>query len=138
MPVGELFINGKDAYLEWGVSMDNTSLSALITPAPNKAVIANKSRLEHGKRLITSNVMVDERDLTLQINLTARNKEEFFKRYIAFCDELAKGLLLIKTKYQPNIVYKTVYNSCTQFSQFIREIASFSLKLTEPNPKDRK
>lgn len=45
----ELFINGKDAYVEWGISMDNTSLSALMTPAPNKAFIESESRLEHGK-----------------------------------------------------------------------------------------
>ena len=39
----ELFINGKDAYVEWGISMDNTSLSALMTPAPNKAFIESES-----------------------------------------------------------------------------------------------
>ena len=44
----ELFINGKDAY-ESGDKYDNTSLSALSTPAPNKASIESESRLEHGK-----------------------------------------------------------------------------------------
>ena len=53
--IGELFINGKDAYTTWGISMDDTSLSALMTPAPNKDLVENKSRLEHGKRVITDN-----------------------------------------------------------------------------------
>lgn len=135
--VGELFINGKDAYTEWGISMDASSLSALMTPAPNKELIENKSRLEHGKRVITSNPKKDERDLTLTINLTARNEVQFFDRYASFCEELETGVLNISTRYQPGIVYKTIYLSCSQFTQFVRGIANFSLKLNEPNPKDR-
>ena len=55
--IGELFINGKDAYTTWGISMDDTSLSALMTPAPNKDLVENKSRLEHGKRVMIVFVM---------------------------------------------------------------------------------
>lgn len=135
--VGELFINGKDAYTEWGISMDLSSLSALMTPAPNKELVENKSRLEHGKRVVTSNSKKDERDLTLTINLTARNETQFFERYASFCEELGTGVLNIRTKYQPSVVYKTIYLSCNQFTQFVRQIASFSLKLNEPNPNDR-
>ena len=136
---GELFINGKDAYAEWGVSMDTSSLSALMTPAANKDLPENKSRLEHGKRVITdaSIIKIDERQFTLTINLTAKNEVEFFTRYNSFCEELATGRLNIYTKYQPGVVYKTIYKSCNQFTQFMRGIAHFSLKLEEPNPKDR-
>lgn len=136
---GELFINGKDAYAEWGVSMDTASLSALMTPAGNKDLPENKSRLEHGKRVITdaSIVRVDERQITLTINLTAKNEVEFFSRYSSFCKELATGKLNIHTKYQPGVIYRTIYKSCNQFSQFMRGIAHFSLRLEEPNPTDR-
>lgn len=135
--IGELFINGKDAYTTWGLSMDETSLSALMTPAPNKELIENKSRLEHGKRVITSNPKKDERNLTLQINITAPDKDTFFTRYDSFCNELDLGVLDIKTKYQPTTVYRTVYQSCQQFSQFMQGIGKFALKLNEPNPKNR-
>lgn len=40
---GELYINGKDAYLTWGISMDDTSLSELMTPPANKAYRKRKS-----------------------------------------------------------------------------------------------
>lgn len=133
----ELYINGKDAYSTWGISMDDTSLSALMTPASNKDFIENKSRLEHGKRVLVSNPKLEERSLTLQINLTALNEEQFFARYNSFCEELATGILNIKTKYQPNVMYRTIYLSCSQFSQFMRGIGKFVLKLNEPNPKDR-
>lgn len=132
----ELIINGKDAYTEWGISMDDTALSALMTPAPNKELIENKSRLEHGKRVVTTNPMKDERNLTLQINITAPNADEFFVRYISFCEELATGILDIKTRYQPDITYRTIYLSCQQFSQFMQGIGKFVLKLNEPNPSN--
>lgn len=134
---GELFINGKDAYKEWGISMDDTSLSSLMTPAPNKELIENKSRLDHGKRVITSNSKMDERNITLQFNLVAPTSDVFFSRYQSFCEELAAGVLNIKTKYQPNVVYKTIYQSCSQFSQFMQGIGKFTLKLNEYNPSDR-
>lgn len=137
MPVGELKINGKDAYTEWGISFDQTALSTLMTPPPNKSYIENKSRLENGKKVLVHNPKVDERSVTLSFNLTARNDGEFFERYNSFCEELRGGLLNIETKYQNGVVYKMVYENCTQFSQLIREIARFSLKLVEPNPNDR-
>lgn len=134
---GQLFINNKDAYTTWGISMDTSSLSALMTPAPNKEFIENSSRLEHGKRVITSSPKVDARDITLTINLTAKNEQQFFDRYLSFCSELETGVLNIKTSFQPNVVYRMIYLSCSQFTQFMRGIASFSLKLNEPNPKNR-
>lgn len=134
---GELFINGKDAYTTWCISMDDTALSALMTPAPNKEFIENKSRLRNGKQVVSVNPKADERSLTLQINLTAKDEAQFFARYALFCQELEKGVLNIRTKYQPDVTYKTIYLSCSQFSQFMRGIGKFSLKLNEPNPKDR-
>ena len=106
--IGELFINGKDAYAAWGISMDDTSLSALMTPAPNKGLTENKSRLEHGKQIISSNPKKDERNLILQLNLTAPDRDTFFSRYDSFCNELDTGVLEIRTKYQPTVVYRTI------------------------------
>lgn len=134
---GELYINGKDAYTTWGISMDDTALSTLMTPTPNKEFIENKSRLQDGKQVVSVNPKADERSLTLQINLTAKDEAQFFARYVLFCKELEIGVLNIRTKYQPDITYKTIYLSCSQFSQFMRGIGKFSLKLNEPNPKDR-
>lgn len=137
MSKGELFINGKDAYTEWGLSMDSTSLSTLMTPPPNKSYIKNKSRTQNGARVNNSNPKVDERDLTLQINITAITEEEFFRKYISFCQVLAEGTLDISTKYQPDVIYRTLYESCQQFSEFMRGIGKFILRITEPDPTNR-
>ena len=135
---GELIINNLDAYATWGISLDQTSLSELMTPPSNKAFIENKSRLEDGKRVVAANPRVEERSLSLQLNLTAPDEVTFIKRYQAFCDEvLAKGVFTLRTKYQTEVQYTLVYVSCSQFSQFLRGIGKFSLKLNEPNPKNR-
>ena len=136
--LGELFINQRDAYMEYGISMEQTALSALMSPPPMKSAIESRYRTIHGKKVVNNNPRYDARDLTLAIHITARNKEQFFQRYNKFCQNvLARGELQISTKYQPNVVYKCLYVSCQQFSEFMARYAVFSLKLTEPDPSDR-
>lgn len=140
--IGTLFVNGKDAYTTWGITLGETALSALMTPATIKAPVENKGRGADGKQVLglgssTYRPKLEDRELTLSINLSAKDEEEFFRRYESFCSELEGGTLHIQTKYQPAITYRCVYVSCTQFSQFMRGIASFSLRLCEPNPRDR-
>lgn len=139
MPKRQLKINGKDAFIEWGISMDNQALSALMTPAGMKPSVTSKSRLEHGKRVLmdSERAKVDERDITLNFNLLADSEQEFFDRYSRFCQELATGQLNIETSFQPGIVYKCLYLSCTQFREYWRGIGMFTLRLNEPNPTDR-
>lgn len=135
--VGKLYINGIDAYTAWGVTLGATGLSKLMTPAGNKEYIKNASRLEHGSRLIANNPKMDEREVQLDINLCADTEAEFFAKYAAFCEVLAHGKITINTCYQPNVHYKMYYINCTQFAQYHRGIAKFTLKLVEPNPNNR-
>lgn len=130
-------INSMDAYTQWGISMDSNALSALMTPAAMKERVSNESRLEHGRRVLNIAPRLMQRDLTLTFNLVAESEAQFFARYISFCEELKKGELNIKTSFQPDVTYKCLYVSCTQFSEFMRGIGSFVLKLIEPNPEDR-
>lgn len=137
MPKGELYINDIDAYTEYGVSLTSKGLSALMTPPPNKEYIENASRLEHGKRVITPNSKVDERNINLTIHMTAKTKDEFLAKYAKFCEVLEGGSLNIRTKYQSDVVYRTNYQSCSQFSEYNLGIAYFTLVLNEPNPMNR-
>ena len=134
----KLIINGENADEKCGSSLGESSLSELMTPPANKAFIENESRLQHGKQILVANPKVEARNLTLQLNLTAATKSAFFDKYNLFCKEvLATGVLNIETGYQEEVVYKTIYVSCSQFSQFMQGIAKFSLKLIEPDPSDR-
>lgn len=138
MPKGHLTINGKDAYETWGIFMDDTALSTLMTPAPCKEFISNKYRSKDGKSVIKHNPRLDEREITVGFYMSATDEKTFLANYAKFCDDvLAGGELVIQTSFQPSVWYRCIYLSCTQFSQFIRELAKFSLKLNEPDPSDR-
>ena len=135
--IGELYINGKDAQVQFGVSMDDMGLTTLMTPAALKEFVENKSRAIHGKQVLVSNPRVDERDVQLTVYLTASNTADFLSKYAAFVAELQAGTIHITTKYQPSVKYRMVYKSCTQFAQFNGRLGKFSLKLSEPNPNNR-
>lgn len=135
---GELFINGQDAWATWGIMMDDASLSALMTPPANKDFPKNSSRLENGSRYITSNAKVKEREVTLSLQFHANTMQQFLSHYNAFCENvLATGKIRISTMYQSGVTYYFIYNSCTQYRQFMFKIAKFSLRLTEYNPANR-
>lgn len=155
MPAGELFlrmhegitpVNGSlvdgwvDTYKQWGMSLTDTALSSLLTPAPNKAAVENKSRLEHGKRIVrdTAYVRKDERDISLEMHITADSREQFWDRYARFCSEvLDHGFMEMRNAYVPALVFRLTYMSCNQFSEFDGMLAKFTLRLNEPNPHDR-
>lgn len=132
-----LTINGKDAKEKWGVVTTPNTLSALLAPPPMKENPSFNSRLEDGSRIDTSNPKVAQRELNLEIKMTANTPAQFYARHAAFCEELQKGAFTLCTTDRPNVVYHLVYTSCPQYTQFCRGIATLSLKCTEPNPKNR-
>lgn len=141
-----MFINGYDAYDKWGIIVTTTTVSELMTPAGQKALVSNKSRLEDGKRVITRNPRKEDREVTLNIQMVAKTKEQFLANYSSFCEELAKGRLEIWTAYQahkengvivPDVIYRMDYISCSQYSEFMFGIGRYTLRLNEPDPTDR-
>lgn len=132
-----LYINGKDAYTTWGVTMADGFLSALMTPNSPKDAISSTIRTKHGTLYADVAPRLAERTLTLMFNLSATDTATFFSRYESFCKELEKGTLEVKTRYQASTLYRLQYVSCTQFTAFVSGIATFTLKCTEPDPTNR-
>lgn len=139
MPKGQLYINDVDVYEQYGVSMDNNALSALMTPVARKAWVKNETRTEAGTQYLLSEVpKAKERELTIGLHMFASNEEQFMERYLAFVTILSQSALLkIRTSFQSDVVYRCVYDSCTQFTQFRREYAYINLKVIEINPENR-
>lgn len=138
MPKGETYINGYDAHTTWGISLDGSALSALMTPPPLKDMIENKSALENGKSVIRTGRKMEERSLTLGFNIVASSKSDFLTKYGKFCsDVLANGKIDISTTYQPGVVYHLDYVSCNQFGEYGMTMGKFSLRVVEPNPANR-
>ena len=135
---GEVFINDLDAFENWGISFTDKSISMLMEPEPLKNPVENKSTTRDGKQIRKEDQpKVDERDLTLAVQLYARNRTELFSRLKSFKTELKKRRIVIRTKYEPGVYYRCDYQSCTQYTSFHRGLATFSLKLNEPNPNNR-
>ena len=139
MPKGQLFINGMDAFEEWGVSLDSKGLSALMTPPGMKDNLKVSSRLENGVRAVQSAPKIKERTLTFILNIIGKNETEFLSRYNSFCSNvLMDGEFTLRTSFQPGVIYHLEYNDCSQFSEFVLGIGKFTLKCTENDPTNRR
>lgn len=136
---GELLINGKDAWTEWGMKMGYGFLDAIDAPLPMKEYIENESRLEHGKRIITENAKVDSRNFTLEFTITGSTESDYRAKKKAFESELYKGPMTVQIPKLNNEVYRLVYlgKSISYGLSLGRCFGKFSAKFEEPNPTNR-
>lgn len=136
---GELYINGKDAWVTWGVNMGDGFLDALDAPLQMKEYIENESRLEHGKRMITANAKVDSREITLGFTIMGTSESDYRTKRKAFLSELQAGAFTVKVPILGADVYKLVYTgrSISYGLSSDRTFGHFTMKATEPNPADR-
>ena len=137
MPLGELRINGVDAFSEYHLSLEDGAKGVLMTPAPNKPRAKNRSRLRHGEEVAGSLEMKDSRELALPMHIVASTTADGLYYYGRFCQVLDQGTLDIEYSGMPNSVFHCKYVSCSDFRTFRDEIIKFTLKLEEPNPNNR-
>lgn len=134
---GDLFINEKDAYTIFGVNMGEGFLESLLTPAPMKPFVENKSRMADGTRVLASAPRVDERELQLTIMLAGSSKADFLSKYALFMQELQLGFINIRVPAL-NTTYKLIYiESPARVTGRKLDYCLIVLKFKEPNPKDR-
>lgn len=136
---GDLLINGKDAWTTWGVRMGDDFLNVIDGFNEMKDYIENESRLEHGKRVITDNVKVDSREITLQFTIEGSSESDYRTKKKAFQAELEKGAVNIKVPVLGSEVYKLIYmgKSISYGLSPDRCFGKISSKFEEPNPMDR-
>lgn len=137
--MADLVINSKDAFATWGVRMGDDFLSSLGAPVPLKDFIENKSRLEHGKRVIISNPKLDDRDLTLTFTIQGSSPSDYQAKKAAFQNELYNGAVTIQVPDNNSDVYRLIYTGKSiSYAQSIdRKFGKISAKFNEPNPTDR-
>lgn len=133
---GKSYINGADMWETWGAVLGRGAHEALLNPAPAKELISNKSRLEHGKRVITTNMKVDERDVTIPVFICGSTRGDLLVKYKAFVDQLSSGLIELKVA-DLHTTYNLIYNSCSSYGNYGQTKAKLILKMNEPNPKNR-
>lgn len=136
---GELIINGVDAYEKWGVSMGKGFLDAIDSFVPMKEYVTNKSRLEHGERVLLGTPKVDAREVNLSVTISGTSEADYRNKRKLFEAELQKGLVAVKVPALGNEVYKLFYmgKSPSYNMNLARTFSEVSVRFKEPNPMDR-
>lgn len=133
--IGDLYINDKDAWLTWGVFLEDNSESKLLLPANPKAYASNNLRNQAGKQVFVSNPQPDERDVLLVFCISAKSKADYLTKYNAFLAEIYNGWINFKVT-SLKTTYRFTVSSFQDLSYFDR-LGKLSVRFNEPNPKDR-
>ena len=147
MREGKLFINGKDAYTEYGVFLGGDrggaydNLSALLTPPPAKGYTTVSYRERDGEEVEVTAPRIEARDVSLRFVMVADSEEEFRERYKAFIGTLRSGLLDLRVS-ETGKTYRLYYLGCpspglvmkTRLRTTGRLAALWTVKFREPKP----
>ena len=128
----------QDIFEVYGVSFIKGGYLKLLNTSKAKEYVKNESRLEHGTRYLASPNYAkrSEREVSLDILFEANSMADFVTKYEAFTDRVSSGLFFLKIPTYHR-VFKLVYSDITPKQKYRENKATFTLKLTEPNPKDR-
>ena len=137
--MSDLLINTQDAYTTWGVRMGEGFLDVLGASSPMKEFIENKSRLEHGKRVIINDPKIDEREITLSFTIEGNSQSNYQAKKKAFFEELYKGVVDIQVPANSNEIYHLIYlgKSVAYAQSLDQTFGKISAKFNEPNPANR-
>ena len=137
--MSDLLINTHDAYTTWGVRMGEGFLDVLGASSPMKEFIENKSRLEHGKRVIINDPKIDEREITLSFTIEGNSQSDYQAKKKAFFEELYKGVVDIQVPANSNEIYHLIYlgKSVAYAQSLDHTFGKISAKFNEPNPANR-
>ena len=135
--LGDLYINGNDAWGTYRVAMGEGFIQTLLTPAGNKDFIENESRLENGKRVVFNNPKVASRDLTLTFNIHGDTQEEYMLNYKAFVAVLQQGKVVLRV-LDLDMTFTLVHKRSSSFALDRNRLNSrISVKFEEPDPTSR-
>ena len=137
--MSDLLINTQDAHTTWGVRMGEGFLDVLGASSPMKEFIENKSRLEHGKRVIINDPKIDEREITLSFTIEGNSQSDYQAKKKAFFEELYKGVVDIQVPANSNEIYHLIYlgKSVAYAQSLDHTFGKISAKFNEPNPANR-
>ena len=127
-------INGKDIWDTWGATLLRGSYEKLLTPPSMKEYIENESRLEHGKRINTTNAKVSSREFSLQFFIEGSSESEYLSRFQSFIQELEKGAVSLYVERLKK-TYELVYTECSSYGDYGLKKGKLAVKFVEPNPK---
>ena len=137
--VGDLFVNGKDAYQVWGVRMGDNFLDALGEKADKKDYITNNDRTKNGVEYCDLIPKTNERTETLTFTITGSSPSDFETKSDACDEEFDKGNMDITIPKDSTKVYHLKFKDSTGgYAQNTeRTFCKLGVKFIEPNPTNR-
>ena len=153
MPYGQLIFTPKindaysdsndiDTYEEWGLSLEDNAMNALLAPPPNKEPVVNKNQTAWGAQVVVAG-LTDERTITLQVHIVsdtgtqAQRRAAFYSKYYAFVSFIKNNVFRIKVRDYSGTLRTTTdlyFLDCQNFRSFDGTMAVFNLSLYEPQP----
>ncbi len=133
---GKLFINGKDAFVQWGARMLQPSIDNLLLPANGKPFIENKNRADNGTNIRVINPRTDERTVVLSFDILGSDILDFQTKLNSFSDELRSGWLEIVV-LDLRMAYILILDQfLTIKTDTGRNSGRLDVRFREPNPKE--
>lgn len=133
-----------DLYEQYGVRLAKGAFEEFLLPAAAKEYVTNESRIKDGVQYFANN-KVKEKDISIKIIIESRpassmpTEEEYIECYFSqlegFLDKLSTPFCLKIPVLKR--VYKLVYKNCSDFRRYQWKRGTFTLSLTECNPRDR-
>lgn len=131
-----------------GVTIGRGSVDALHAPVQRKDYITNENASINGVQYLTDKDYMPKfasRDVSIVVYLEATSKESYWTAYDRLCNLLNAGVVtLTEAVYKDGVddtdtyvVYRLIFKSCTQFSEYNGRMAKLLLRFTEPDPTNR-
>ena len=126
-----------DAYLRYGMSLEDGARSKLMTPAPMKTPTNSSNSLRDGVAFAGVAIgKTDKHEFSFDMHIAAPDEATFLQLYQRFCDEILRGQYFqLRLNVSPTKVRHLLYDGCEPFSEFHLEMAKFTLSVTEPHPE---
>lgn len=125
-----------DAYLRYGLSLENGAISNVVALSPVKQPTGNDTAAMDGVAYMGATVgKCGERQFSIDVHITAESKSALLSRLDSLMSEVLKyGYVQLMTSYESK-VYHLIYQDCQQFQAYNMEMAKFTLSFIEPHPE---
>lgn len=135
--LGQLYINDKDAYQNWGAVIQVSSLSNLLQRGEQKPFTENEFRSIDGKQVKPKNPRQDWRTFTVDISIKGNSMSDFLTKYESFFEELSTGLVSFRVPILGK-TFKLIYKkNQKRMNETGDSFATYKITFEEPNPADR-
>lgn len=126
-----------DAYLRYGMSLEDGARSKLMTPAPAKSPTSASSILQDGVAFEGGSIgKANRHDFSFDVHITAPDEATFIERYTRLCEEVLEDQYFqLRISARPTKVRHLLYDGCEPFQEYNLEMAKFTLSVIEPHPE---